>query len=424
MPPIGISLFRGLQNMQGAAGLERRLRRGVEDGTEHPTRGNERLGRDLAQRPAGQLVWIHLQRLDALEKVLGLVQYIQNDHEDLNLLISTTHYDGAPPQGPNFIHQFSPYSASTPVAAFLEHWQPDVLLWMDDKLDVTLLPAVFERKIPAHWVNAHVPKEAQSQWRWLPGSIKSILTGFDTILAENDEAARELRKFGAAANQVVISGPLQIQVVPPSCNMAERDAVAAKLAARPVWLASGVCEVEEQALLSAHKQLVRRSHRLLLIIEPRDVSRGVVLAQELEAEGWGVACRSRDEDPTPDIQIFIADQEGESGLWMHLAPITYAGGSMGVGTELNPFEPAALGSVVLFGPNVNGYYESYRRLEASGAATKISDEASLTKAVEHLLSPEEAAKMAMAAWDVTTSGAEVSDLLRQKLTEALSKSPE
>ena len=420
MPPIGISLFRGLQNMQGTAGLERRLRRGVDDGTEHPTRGVERLGRSLAKRPAGQMAWIHLQRVDALEKVLGLVQHVQAEHEDLNILITTTHFDGAPPQGPTFIHQYAPYSAPAPVTAFLDHWRPDVLLWMDDKLDVTLLPAVFERNIPAHWVNAHVPKEAQSQWRWLPGSIKSILKGFDTILAESDDAARELRKFGADSDRVVASGPLQIQVMPPSCNMTERDAIAAKLAARPVWLASGVCEIEEQALLACHKQLVRKSHRLLLIIEPREVDRGPELAIELEAEGWAVACRSRDEDPTPDIQIFIADQEGESGLWMHLAPITYAGGSMGVGTELNPFEPAALGSVVLFGPKVNGFFESYRRLESSGAATKITDGKSLTKAVEHLLSPEEAANMAMAAWDVTTSGAEVSDLLRGKLTEALS----
>ncbi len=419
MPPIGISLFRGLQNMQGSAGLERRLRRGVEDGSEHPTRGGERLGRGLAARPDGALIWIHLKNADELEKVLGLVQQFQADHEDLSVLITTTHHDGAPPEGQSFIHQYAPYSATAPVTVFLDHWRPDMLLWMDDKLDVTLLQAVFDRRIPAHWVNAHVPKEVQSQWRWLPGSIKSLINGFDTILAESDSAARQLRRFGAPADRVVTSGPLQVQVVPPSCNMAERDQIAASLAARPVWLASGVCEVEEQALVDAHKQLVRKSHRLLLIIEPREPDRGAALADTLEADGWGVACRSRDEDPTSDIQIFIADQEGESGLWMHLAPITYAGGSMGVGTELNPLQPAALGSVVLFGPKVNGFFESYRRLERAGAATRVDDQTSLTKAVEHLLSPEEAARMAMAAWDVTTSGAEVTDLLRDKLADAL-----
>ena len=423
MPPIGISLFRGLQNMQGTAGLERRLRRGVEDGTEHPTRGAERLGRGYAKRPDGALAWIHLKNSEGLEKVLGLVEHFKADHDDLAVLITTTHHDDSPPDGSDFIHQYAPYSASAPVTAFLDHWRPDGLLWMDDKLDVTLLPAVFDRGIPAHWVNAHVPKEVQNQWRWLPGSIKSLVNGFDTILAENETAARELHRFGALKNRVVTSGPLQIQVVPPSCNMTERDAIAASLAARPVWLASGVCEVEEQTLIDTHKHLVRKSHRLLLIIEPREVDRGLELAAELEADGWGVACRSRDDEPTPDVQIFIADQQGESGLWMHLAPITYAGGSMGVGTELNPLQPAALGSVVLFGPKVNGFFESYRRLETAGAATKISDGASLTKAVEHLLSPEEAANMAMAAWDVTTSGAEVSDLLRSKLIDALEQRP-
>ncbi|MCI2394614.1 glycosyltransferase N-terminal domain-containing protein [Aliiroseovarius sediminis] len=420
MPPIGISLFRGLQNMQGAAGLERRLRRRLADGKEHPTRNGERLGRDLADRPPGQVAWIHMQNLDELEEVLGLVGYLKVDHEDLTILITTTDYDGPPSEHADFIHQYVPYSAPAPVAAFLDHWRPDALLWMDGRLDVTLLPAVFARKIPAFWVNAHVPKEAQRQWRWLPGSTKSILSGFDTVLAESDAARRELCRFGAVPNRVVASGPLQIQVRPPSCNMVERDEFAKNLAARPVWLAAGVCKVEEDALLIAHKQLVRKSHRLLLIIEPREMDRGVELAAELEAEGWVVACRSRDDVPGPDIQIFIADQEGESGLWMHLAPITYAGGSMGIGTELNPLEPAALGSVVLFGPKVNGAHEAYRRLERAGAATRIDNADDLSQAVEHLLSPDEAAKMAMAAWDVTTSGAEVSDLLRDKLSDALS----
>lgn len=419
MPPIGISLFRGLQNMQGAAGLERRLRRGVEDGSEHPTRGLERLGRNMAKRPAGPLVWLHLQHLEEIEKILGLVQQFQVDNDDLNVLITTTFFDGDPPQNPSIIHQYLPYSASAPVTAFLDHWRPDIVLWMDDKLDVTLLPEIFARKIPVHWVNAHLPKEAQNQWRWIPGSLKSLIQGFNTIFAENDNAARILRRYGAASDKVIMAGPLQMQVVTPSCNMSERDAISRMLAARPVWLASGVCEAEEKALIQTHRQLVRRSHRLLLIIEPREVSHGQELAAQLENEGWLVACRSRDDALTEDVRIFIADQPGESGLWMHLAPITYAGGSMGIGTELNPLEPAALGSVVLFGPKVNGYREAYRRLETAGAATKVLDQADLAEAVGLLLSPEVAAEMAMAAWDVTTSGAEVSDLLRDQVSGAL-----
>ena len=419
MPPIGISLFRGLQNMQGAAGLERRLRRGIADGSEHHTRGPERMCRGMADRPEGSLAWIHVQDLDEVEKILGLVQHFQSDHADLNILITTTIYDGAELDADGIVHQFAPYSSPALANLFLDHWRPDIALWMDSRLDIALLPEAFQRRIPTIWVNAHMPKEAQSQWRWLPGSMKSLLKGFDTILAETEAAGRDLRRFGAKSDQVIMSGPLQLQVLAPSCNMTERDSFASALAARPVWLALGVCEVEEDALLAAHKQLVRKSHRLLLIIEPKEEHRGEVLASKLEGEGWDVVCRSKDEDPDAECQVYIADQLGEAGLWMHLAPITYAGGSLGTGTHLNPLEPAALGSVVLFGPHVNGYREAYRRLEDAGAASRVNDAHSLNKAVEHLLSPEEAAKMAMAAWDVTTSGAEVSDLLREKLAQAL-----
>ncbi|WP_298566960.1 glycosyltransferase N-terminal domain-containing protein [uncultured Aliiroseovarius sp.] len=419
MSPFGISLFRGLHTLQGAAGLERRLKRRIADGREHPDRGTERLGIASAERPDGPLVWLHLTGGDEIEKVSALIQHLKASREDLNVLITTTLYDAEFPDDTGAIHQFSPYSGVGPINAFLDHWAPDVALWVDSQLDVPLLSELFKRKVPAIWINAHLPRETHGQWRWLPGLMKSVLTGFDTILAENLKAEREIRRLGAASSHVTMSGPLQMQVVPPGCNMAERDRFAAKLAARPVWLAAATHEKEVAQILAAHRQLIRKSHRLLLIIEPGVPEDGPRLAEDLEADGWSVACRSRDEDPSPDVQVFVADQAGETGLWMHLAPITFIGGSLADEACLNPLEPAALGSVVLFGPLKNGHNEAFRRLETAGAASMVKDQKTLTQAVERLLSPDCAAKMAMAAWDITTSGAEVSDLVRDRVVALL-----
>jgi len=421
MPPIGISLFRGLQKMQGPAALKRRLKRGIEDGTEHPERAAERLGQASEQRPGGPLVWVHLQDTDEIEKTEALLRHFMVEREDLNTLFTTTLYTGDDIHIKDGVHQFAPYSAASAVTAFLDHWKPNVILWMDSQLDAILLSETFDRGIPCFWVNASLPKETQRQWRWVPGSAKAILGGFETIFAQNKAAGMELRRHGAPSRIVRSVGPLQMQVEPPGCDMAERDRIAPFLSARPVWLASGATAAEIEAVVSAHRQLLRRSHRLLLIVEPNDKATAQNLAHRLDEEGMISARRSLGQDPLADVQVFIADNPEETGLWMHLAPITFIGGSLSGSTPVNPLEPASLGSVVLFGSNMIAHHDAAHLLLSSGAARKVRDAGALKAEVEHLLSPDRAAQLAMAAWDVMTSGAEVSDLIRDKVLGALDR---
>lgn len=421
MSPIGMNLLRGLQHIQGVAGPERRLKRGVENGTEHPTRGAERLARNMADRPDGPLVWVHLQGASKFEQAVGLVKMLRMDRDDITALITTTDTDSSLPGEAWLIHQFAPYPVIGLISAFLDHWRPDVLLWMEDSLDITMLPEVQKRQIPCFWLDAHLSKDVQNQWRWSPSALRKVLQKFDTILADSDVSAKRIRKSGVDPQHVVTAGRLGIQGAAPACNMTERDSLADILNARPVWLALGVSKEEEEVLLHTHKMLLRKSHRLLLILEPRSEQQGAELLGKLDAEGWMAASRLRDDAPDNDVQVFVADQLGEASLWMHLAPITYAGGSLVDGAVLDPFGPAALGSAVVFGPKLAAHEGAYQQLLGASAAVAVRHADDLTKAVDRLLSPDQAAKIAMAAWDATTCDAHIADMLKEKLSDILAK---
>ena len=123
--------------------------------------------------------------------------------------------------------------------------------------------------------------------------------------------------------------------------------------------------------------------------------------------------------PHRDDQIFIVDRNDECGLWMHLAAITLSGGTLVDGANRNPLNPASLGSVVLFGPEGGRYAASLDRLAQAGAARKVRDASSLAVEVERLLAPDKAAEMAIAAWDVTTNGADVGEFLMRRLLTLL-----
>lgn len=177
--------------------------------------------------------------------------------------------------------------------------------------------------------------------------------------------------------------------------------------------------VELEQISAAQRQASRRAHRLLLLLIPAVPAEAAEMAQRLRDDGFVVSCRSDGAEPDEATQIYLADSAAEMGLWYRLAPFTFMGGTLeGLGGR-HPFEPAALGSAVLHGPVTAGHAPAYQRLASAGASRAVRSAADLGNAVEVLLAPDKAAAMAHAAWDVTSSGAGVTnrvvDLIRAHL---------
>jgi 3-deoxy-D-manno-octulosonic-acid transferase len=90
----------------------------------------------------------------------------------------------------------------------------------------------------------------------------------------------------------------------------------------------------------------------------------------------------------------------------------------------DPFEAAALGSAVLYGPQVAPFQRHAGRLNAAGASRLLRSGADLGLAVETLLAADKTAELAHAAWDVTSRGATVTNriaaLIQLRLEELVS----
>ena len=110
--------------------------------------------------------------------------------------------------------------------------------------------------------------------------------------------------------------------------------------------------------------------------------------------------------PDDNTQVLVADAHDELGLWLRIAPVAFLGGSLtAVHPCLDPYPAAAHGTAILHGPHVDERADAFQRLRAAGAALLATDTASLAQAVTRTTAPDLAAQMAMAGWDVTTSGA-------------------
>ena len=156
-----------------------------------------------------------------------------------------------------------------------------------------------------------------------------------------------------------------------------------------------------------------------MILAPRHPERGDALAHSLRAQGWNVAQRSKGEPCRAETEIYLADTLGEMGLWYRLAPVSFVGGSLVEIGGHNPFEPAGLGSAILFGPNHQNFAAVYKRLLEANAALCVENAESLAATLEEVLSPDVAARYATAAWDVSSEGAQVTDNVLEHLTPYL-----
>ncbi|WP_432448594.1 3-deoxy-D-manno-octulosonic acid transferase [Aliiroseovarius marinus] len=413
-PPAASTLFR---SFQGLVGLEKRLDQELADGLVDPDGARQRLGEASRPRPEGDLIWAHLDTAGAVPELVGLYNALLDENPDLHLLITSekTLDSKELPRGSFFQH--APYFASESMDVFLNHWTPQAALWMAAEMTPTVTSGLSARRIGVVWINAIAPRESLWQRHLMIGQLKQSLSRFVSIVPRSETDLAAFLRLGVAQGKLLESGPLQPQIAPPACDMDERDRLAQKLQARPVWLALRADPAELPSLLAAHRLVSRKSHRLLLILSLTDPSEGARVAAELENEHWQVALRSRSEDPDRDCQILIADGEEECALWMHIAPITFAGGSLASGSDVQPLEPAGLGSVVLYGNAMGRHKDAFRRLSGAGAARRVRDVNTLAREIEHLLAPDRAAKMAMAAWELTTSGAETCDRLRDTVLQ-------
>ena len=375
-------------------------------------------------RPNGPLVWLHVgSEIEALG-IPDLIDQLHAERDDIAVLVTVARRGPDELLASRLPHDTAVQRAPNPsvhaVGSFLEKWKPDVCIWAARALDPVLISAADKAGVTLFLVDARVPE--RTGWRWLPGQRRSLLKRFSFIIAGDTLAADGLKALGMPADRIETLGFLQVGSAPLPCSMAERDSLAEVLAARPVWLAAGVTEAEVPMVIDAHRQAMRRAHRLLLVLQPENFADGPAIAEKLEADGWATGLRSRDDEPEAETEVFVADLPEELGLWYRLSPIAVMGGSLAGESPRavqNPFEAAALGSAVLFGPHVGPWVASYERLRGAGAARAVTDRASLARAVEFLLAPDMVAAMATAAWELTTAGAEATDRIVRLTVNAL-----
>lgn len=423
---LALGLYLAWSARGGRRFAERKLRERVGLGKEDPARLDERRGIAARPRPEGPLIWFHAASVGESLALLELIRQLLDDRDDLTILVTTGTVTSAGVMADRLparaFHQYLPLDARAFVQRFLDHWRPDLAVWTESELWPTLICETKARDIPMVLLNARMSKASHDRWRFLRGMAKSLLSRFDRALVQDGLTEIYLRRLGLPVDRMEVTGTLKEGAAALPVKARELDTMRAEIGGRPVWVASSTHPGEETKVLEAHRIAIKTNPRLLLILVPRHADRGDDVAAILAAQGMAFTRRSIGEGPDPEASVYLADTMGELGLWYRLASVSFVGGSWEPIGGHNPFEPAALGSAILHGPYVTNFVDIYQRLTEARAARLVASPQSLAEAVDDLLSPDRAAAMAHAAWEVVSAGADVTERAKAVLLDMLDKS--
>lgn len=371
---VGAPLVRAL--------LAMRMRAGKED----PERFSERLGTPSVARPPGGLIWIHAASVGESMSMLSLIARLRRDHPELNLLLTTGTVTSARimadrlPQ--EVLHQYLPVDRIAWVRRFLDHWRPDLVLWVESEFWPNFLCEIGARDIPAVLVNARISPTSFAGWRRRKGMIGRLLSVFTFCTGQAKLDCERLKELGAA--DVRMPGNLKFAAEPLPVDEAALAEMQNAVGDRPRWLAASTHPGEEDTIAEAHRRLAARHGQLLTIIVPRHVGRAGEIADGLRRDGFTVALRSAG-DP-PDAEFYIADTMGELGLFYRLAPVVFMGGTLVHHGGQNLLEAARLGCAVIHGPDIFNFRDVADEMRAARATAGASDADGIAKEVDMLLS--------------------------------------
>ena len=348
----------------------------------------EKLSRIEITREEGFLIWFHVASVGEAMSILPLIENCTEEKKiDKILLTSITLSSGKIlekkfSQNTKVIHQFLPLDIPVLTKKFLEHWRPNLSIFIDSEIWPNLILQINEKKIPLLLINGRITKKTFNRWKLIINFAKKIFGKFDLCLASNKESENFLKILGA--KNIKNHGNLKFAQSKKNLSNKLDVSLLNKIKNRKIWCAASTHPTEEALCARSHLKIKKNFNNVLTIIIPRHIDRAAKIDMELSNLHLKVAFYSKLDQLDESTDILIIDSYGESLKFYNISKYVFLGKSLSktliMNSGQNPIEPARLGCKIFHGPNVTNFIEIYEYLKTLGVTKKVnnSDELSLS----------------------------------------------
>lgn len=349
------------------------LRRRLARGKEHPDRWPEKLGLGLAARPEGRLIWLHAVGLGEVLSLRGLIARIGAAHPDICFLVTSTTAASADVFAKNApdraIHQFLPIDAPRYRKRFLDHFTPDLCVWVEQDLWPGFVSDLAKRGIPQCMIAARMNARSLKSHQRAASLYRDLYQAMALVTAQERITASNLERLGATPR---ITGSLKPAAPALSTDPATGEALQNAVAGRFVWAVASAHPEDAAIAQEAHGLLRQTDPTALLIVAPRFAQ----AFADHPAPRW-----SKGDLPAPADPIWLCDTLGDLGLVYRAAQAALIGGTFNAIEGHNPWEAAALGCAIMHGPRTANFKQDYTDLDAAKAALPVFDAVETARAL-------------------------------------------
>ena len=351
----------------------------------------------VAPLPQPGAIWLHAVSVGETRAAVPLVRALLQRYPGRRILITTMTPTGSAQVrelfGADVAHCYVPYDLPDAVRRFLDRTRPGLALIMETELWPNLFHQCHRRGIPLLVANVRMSEKSMGRYLKFAALTRATLQQVSLFAVQFETDAVRLRRLGAAAERVRVTGSIKFDIPIPADLAAHAQMLRLALGKdRPVWLAASTRDGEEGAVLAAYRSLKMRFPSLLLVLVPRHPERFAAVARLCRNEGFAIALRSAQLHPLgpqtqeqfsmgPATDILVGDTMGELALFFGAADVAFVGGSLVPTGGHNILEACAAGVPVVFGPHMFNFAEISRLTVERGAGRQVADAADLAVAV-------------------------------------------
>ena len=344
-------------------------------------RYKEKLAKTNVSRDNGFLIWFHVASVGEAMSILPIIENCLEEKKiDKILLTSITLSSGKILEkryilNKKIIHQFLPLDVPVFTNKFLEHWKPNLSIFIDSEIWPNLILKISEKKIPLLLLNARITEKSFKRWRLVKNFAKKIFEKFDLCITSNKESENFLKILGA--KNIKNHGNLKFSRTKTNLNYKLDDSILNKIKNRRIWCAASTHAPEEILCAESHLKIKKTYNNVLTIIIPRHIDRAKKITQEISSLNLKVSLYSKPEEINENTDIIIIDSYGESLKFYNISKYVFLGKSLATSlikdSGQNPIEPARFGCKIFHGPYVSNFVEIYRYLEKLGITKEINN---------------------------------------------------
>ena len=355
---------------------------------EDSKRYKEKLSKINIFRDEGFLIWFHVASVGEAMSILPLIEScIQEKKIDKTLITSITLSSGKIlekrfSQNPKVIHQFLPLDVPILTNKFLDHWKPNLSIFIDSEVWPNLIFDISKRKIPLLLINARITKKSFLRWNLITNFAKKIFEKFDLCLTSNEESEGFLKILGA--KNIKNYGNLKFSKINTDLNNKLDSDFLKKIENRKIWCGASTHPTEEVLCAKSHLKIKEKYKNILTIIIPRHIERVKTIYEELSKLDLKIVVSSNLSQVDAKTDVILVDSYGETLKFYNISKYVFLGKSLTTSlikdSGQNPIEPARLGCKIFHGPYVSNFLEIYNYFNKLGVSKEVnsSNELSLS----------------------------------------------